>query len=362
MRVILTSVAALLLALALAPGAQASGSLKKGIWGPARVDGVSQFPIYRELGAGVYHTSLSWAKVATRRPADPQNPADPAYAWPSTMQDAVQEAANSGIQVAIMIKNTPGWANGGREKNWVPTRLADYADFMAAIAKRYPSVRYWVVWGEPTRRANFMPLPRTRLAKPLTRAQKAAPHRYARLLDLAYGAIKSANPNALVVGGNSFSDGDIGPLNWIKNLRLPSGRPPRMDLYGHNPFGARRPNLARRPARRGTADFCDLDDVIRLVDRHLGRTPGGKRIPLWIGEYAIPTQPSEFGYFVSERTQASWLSSALRITRRHKRIATMNWLTLRDLPAVPGELFPTSFGLITQDDRRKPAFDAFKRG
>ena len=363
MRPIRLSVATLLLTLALAPGAHASGSLKKGIWGPVRVDGVSQFPIYRELGAGVYHMSLSWAMVATRRPAEPRNPDDPAYAWPSTIDDAVQEAAKTGIRVAIMVKNTPPWANGGRKENWAPTRLGDYADFMAAMARRYPTVRYWVVWGEPTRQANFQPLPaQTRWEKPLTRSQRAAPHRYARLLDEAYGAIKSVRPRALVVGGNTFSYGDIGPVNWIKNLRLPSGRPPRMDLYGHNPFGPRRPDLSKDPLYPGTADFCDLDDVTRLVDRHLGRTPQRRRIDLWIGEYALPTQQGEFSFWVSEATQASWLRSALRITRRSRRIATMNWLTLRDRPAAGTERFPISFGLITQDDRRKPAFAAFQRG
>ena len=360
---VLRILACALAVLALAPqAAGAATSVKKGIWGPARVDGVSQFPIYRELGAGVYHASFSWSDVAKTRPANPRDPADPAYQWKSSMDDAVREAAASGIRVAVMVKGSPPWANGGRKKNWIPKRLADYADFMYAAARRYPSVRYWVAWGEPTRQANFMPLPVTRLGKPLTRSQKAAPHRYARLLDLAYGAIKRANPRALVVGGNSFSSGDIGPVNWIKNLRLPSGRPPRMDLYGHNPFGARRPDLSRRVARRGTADFCDLDDVVRLVDRHIGRTPAGKRMDIWIGEYAIATEPSEFGWYVSEATQASWLSSALRITRRNRRIATMNWLTLRDAPIVGEAEFPTSFGLITQDGRRKPSFDAFARG
>ena len=41
-----------------APSRRRAREQKKGIWGPVRVDGVSQFPIYRELGAGVYHTSL----------------------------------------------------------------------------------------------------------------------------------------------------------------------------------------------------------------------------------------------------------------------------------------------------------------
>ena len=40
-----------------------------------------------------------------------------------------------------------------------------------------------------------------------------------------------------------------------------------MDLYGHNPFGPRRPDLSKGPLYPGTADFCDLDD------RHTPRRP-----------------------------------------------------------------------------------------
>ena len=50
-----------------------------------------------------------------------------------------------------MVKRTPDWANGNRGEQWVPTRLRDYGDFMVAAARRYSSVRYWMVWGEPTR-------------------------------------------------------------------------------------------------------------------------------------------------------------------------------------------------------------------
>ena len=180
MRALRLATAALLVLLAAAPGAGAAQSVKKGIWGPVRVDGVSQFPIYKELGAGVYHTSFSWADVAKTRPANPREPTDPAYQWKSSIDDAVKEAAANGIRVAVMVKGSPPWANGGRKQNWIPKRPADYADFMEAAARRYPSVRYWIAWGEPTRQANFMPLPVTRLGKPLKRSQKAAPHRYAR--------------------------------------------------------------------------------------------------------------------------------------------------------------------------------------
>ena len=112
----------------------------------------------------------------------------------------------------------------------------------------------------------------------------------------------------------------------------------------------------------GTADFCDLDDVARWVDRYLGTTPAGKPIDLWLGEYAIPTQPSEFGWYVAEETQASWLRSALRITRRWSRIRTLNWLTLRDVAPANADSLGISFGLIAPDGRRKPSFDAFEAG
>jgi hypothetical protein len=353
--------AALATALAATPAAGASKSYKKGIWGPVAVDGVSQFPIYKELGAGIYHASFSWRLVARARPANARDPNDPAYAWPATLDQAVAEARRYGMRVALMVRGTPAWANGGRTDNWAPRRARDYADFMAAAARRYPSVRYWVVWGEPSRADNFMPISPTPGARRLTRKARIGPHRYARLLDAAYGAIKRVNRRALVVGGNTVTSGDIGPRNWIAHLRLPSGRPPRMDLYGHNPLSARRPDLSKDPLVRGYADFCDLDDLARWVDRDLGRRPGGGRIRLWLGEYTNPTDAhSGFNYYVSQRTQASWLTSALRITRRWRRIEALNWLTLYDEPAV-GPYY-TTFGLIQADGRRKPSFEAFKRG
>src|SRR5438309_249568 len=55
----------------------------KAMWGPATRDGVSQFPIYRELGVKVYEDDLSWAQIATRRPRNPRDPRDPAYVWPA---------------------------------------------------------------------------------------------------------------------------------------------------------------------------------------------------------------------------------------------------------------------------------------
>src|SRR5215211_6451007 len=74
---------AAVISLAVAVTADAAPSQKKAIWGPVRVDGVSQFPIYRDLGVGIYQIELHWNNVASSRPARPTDPSDPAYRWPA---------------------------------------------------------------------------------------------------------------------------------------------------------------------------------------------------------------------------------------------------------------------------------------
>ena len=144
----------------------------------------------------------------------------------------------------------------------VPSNPADYADFVVAAARRYPTVRFWIIWGEPTRAGNFFPIPsRTKPSARLSQAAIRTVRSYAQILDASYAALKGVSKRKIVIGGNSFTTGDISPLNWIRYMRLPNGRRPRMDLYGHNPFSARRPRLSERAAVRGYADFSDLDDL-----------------------------------------------------------------------------------------------------
>jgi hypothetical protein len=343
--------------------ADAAPSRKKAIWGPARVDGVSEFPIYRDLGAGIYQMKIHWNRIAPTRPARPTDPGDPAYRWPAVLDDAVGEARRYGIEVAILIAGTPRWANGGRDQRWAPRRPADLGRFARAASRRYPSVRLWMIWGEPTRRKNFQPLIHERRDRPLTRGMKRGPHIYARMLDSAYGQLKRESGRNLIIGGNSFTTGDVSPLNWIRNLRLPNGRPPRMDMYGHNPFSNRRPYLNRPPLGHGFADFSDLDLLARWVDRWLGRPRGKRRMKLFLSELFWPTDhPNhEFNFWVDRRTAASWLSTALKVTRRWSRIYTLGWFSLYDdRPRPKGD--EVNRGLLDRSGRRKPAYLAYKRG
>ncbi|HZN88640.1 MAG TPA: hypothetical protein VFB44_06685 [Thermoleophilaceae bacterium] len=352
-----------LLALALPAGADAAQTRKKSIWGPAEVNGVSQFPIYKDLGVGIWQDRINWSDVAPRRPANPRDPSDPAYRWPAELGPAIAEARRFGIRTALVLSQAPRWANGHRDTRFVPRRPKDFADFAYAASARYPSVRLWLIWSEPTRRENYRPLISERRDRPLTRKMKRAPRTYARILDASYASLKSRSRRNLVIGGNTFTTGHISARNWIRNLRLPNGKPPRLDLYGHNPFSARRPLLNRPPLGHGFADFSDLDLLAKWVDRWLGRPRGKRGIKLFLSELFWPTdQPNhEFNFWVTRRTAASWLTDALRITRRWPRIYTLGWYSLYDDP--PNEDGDEVLrGLLTDRGRKKPAYWAYKRG
>src|SRR4051794_15479784 len=174
---------ALLALVAIAAPASAAPSQKKAIWGPVERDGVSQFPIYDELGVGIYQTAISWRQVAPTRPVNPDDPSDPAYNWPSEIDQAVSEGQRYGIRVMVAVSQAPRWANGGHGATDAPKKASEFARFAAAGARRYPGVHLWLIWGEPSKRGTFKPLATVVTGRHITPSQRVGPRRYAEILD-----------------------------------------------------------------------------------------------------------------------------------------------------------------------------------
>lgn len=312
------------------PAVSAQGAeqtVKKSVIGPPATNGTSLLPAYRDLGVGVWQTSVRWDTVALSRPANPTDPSDPAYLWPPELAPAVNEATSLGMQVSINLTGTPRWANGGLSARWVPTDPTDFANFAAAASKRYPQVRLWMIWGEPNRDANMAPFTPSKPKGPLTADQQLAPHNYARILDSSYAALKAVNPANLVIGGNTFlSRGGnvIAPYQWIRYLTLPDGSRPRLDMYGHNPYGYRKPRLKGPQSPAGAVDFVDLPRLVKAIDRVFPNSP-----PLFLSEWGVQGAKkhsrSELGFVLPFKRQAQWIRIAFRIARRWDRIYTMGW-------------------------------------
>ena len=280
------------------------------------------------------------------------NPNDPAYQWPADLQQAINQARRYHIRVLLQIIGTPAWANGGNSWNWVAHDPRDFANFATAAARRYPHVNLWMIWGEPNRIPNFAPETPAPVRGALNAMQKVAPHNYARLLDAAYGALHRVSRHNEVIGGCTYTTGDIRTQQWIANLRLPNGRPPRIDIYAHNPFSFSRPDFSAPPSPEGAVQFSDLPRLARWIDRYLRRGT-----PIFLSEFDIPTRvDNEFNFYVDAPVAAQWVSSALRLARHFKRIDGLGWIHVYDEPQV------SYGGLLTAAGKPKPDYYAFARG
>jgi hypothetical protein len=339
-----------------------------GIWGPIKFEPgeagctgpgrCPAFSVYQELGAEVFQFQIQWDQVAPKRPQDPDDPNDPAYHWSGDFQSAIDQAKAAGIRVMFLIKNSPRWANGGRARNWAPSPGA-YAAFARAAALKFPDVRYWEIMGETNQARTFMP-----------QGAKGA-RRYARIVDAAYRALKGVNRSNVVIGGMTLSGGprrSVTPApRWIKHLRLPNGKPPRMDWFGHNPYDRRYPRIKDRPIG-GFRGLNDLDtywpEVKRLYRTKHGRGRRwvfrkGRPTKLWLSEWSIQSDHASFafGFSVSRAEQARWLRAGYALARRLPFVKGMSWYQVIDYPPAPNN--PT-WGLMTYDGERKPSFAAYR--
>src|SRR3954454_8456982 len=301
----------------------------QGVSGPTRMpDGSSAFPVYKDLGVDVFQIQLLWDSVARTRPAHPLRPRDPAYRWPADVDEAVRMGRRYGIDVAIMVKGSPTWANGGLASIWAPNPV-HFARFVKAASRRYRSVHRWMIWGEPNRVAVF---------QPLAVGPPTGPRAYARLLDAAYGALKRRSRRNIVIGGMTFTFGDVYPSQWLRWMRLPNGKPPRFDWYGHNAFSRRAPDIRQpeNPLFPGSRDISDMDVFARELHRaYRGFRRFRRHGPrLCLSEFTVSSdRPNRaFTLFVSRAEQARWLREAFAIARR-VRAAGLGWFNLYDEPA-----------------------------
>ncbi|MCB1742162.1 MAG: hypothetical protein KDK91_17440 [Gammaproteobacteria bacterium] len=129
-----------------------------------------------------------------------------------------------------------------------------------------------------------------------------------------------------------------------------------MDLYGHNPFGFRIPNLADKPSPRGMVDFSDSRRLVKVLDRYYP----GKKLRLFLSEWGVPagdTLDGELGFRLNFQQQAKWIRAGLRVSRNFKRIYTIGWIHPYDRPDLD-----ITTGLMKADGTKKPGYHAFRNG
>jgi hypothetical protein len=192
--------ATMLLALLSATAAQAAPHMWIGFqddasfrWRPERGQNLADA---QQANATIVRAWVVWPQIAPTRPANASDSFDPAYRF-DDLDELVRNAQARGLEVLLSPWGTPKWANGGKTPNYAPRNVADWTNFIRALADRYsgkhpgfPAVRFWSIWNEP----NLNQF----LAPQFVGKKDASPAIYAKLYRAAYTAIKRADPTSVV--------------------------------------------------------------------------------------------------------------------------------------------------------------------
>jgi hypothetical protein len=282
------------------------------------------------LGVDVVRFTLHWNEI---------EPSQGTYRWRPSDQ-VLRGLQTRGIQPVVTLVGTPGWANGGRAPRFAPPRGKEFAAFATAAARRYPFVRYWVIWNEPNLRRWLEPtLPGTYVR---------------RLLNPAYKAIHRVNRRARVAGGVTGPRGNVGgvsPVDWLRGMARAGAR---LDAYAHHPHPG---GPFETPTKGGcfgasckTITLANLKLLVREV-----RRAWGKRVRIWLTEWGYQTNPPDEFLGVSRRLQAQYIGEAARRVYRARQVDMLIQFLYRDEPQP--ERFQS--GLVTLLGRPKPALHAF---
>jgi hypothetical protein len=357
--------------------APASRALQLGIYDDSEVFGHPSraFPQLKSLHAQVLRANLRWGgaplSVATKRPDDAADPADPAYNW-GPFDEMLKRAADVNVKVLATIVGTPPWANGGKARYYPPKNMNDLRLFAAAAAKRYsgdytppgaddplPPIRLWLAWNEPNNPVFIRP----QFKKAGKRFVVASPAIYAKICNAVFAGVHSTRISGEKVAcgataprGNNrarSSRPSITPLIFLKALK---GAGARFDVYAHHPYyggPSETPTTPPKPRGSGAVTLGNIGELLAELKRLYG---GGKHV--WLTEYGYQTKPPDPIFGVSYAKQAKYMAQAVAIVRKNPRIDMMIWFLLRDDRRVAAGW---QSGVVTRSGKKKPAFGTFSR-
>ncbi len=303
-------------------------------------------------GTRVTRVDVLWSDIAPTKPANENDPFDPAYNW-SRLDQILAGMAERRITPILSIYSAPEWATGGkgplpfRQYNaWMPNP-GQYGRFVGVVASRYsgrvispsyaaqPVARHIEVWNEGNISRYFTP-------QFDARGRSVAPRNYMRLVGAAYRYAKAANPRTVIIvgaGGPKSSTkrrggGDTpghGTLDWIRGMRA-NKRLGKFNAFSQHIYPAQpprsprvvMPNWASVPAM--LKEFNRIRPGVKLYITEAGYTT--KRTP--IRTTAVP-----------EAKQAAYMRDimGLRSIRTNPQIAAIIWFNMQDNSLWPGGLY-----------------------
>ena len=318
-----------------------------------------------DLNAGIVRINLSWSRLVTGRPANPGDPADPAYKL-ETIDAAVESAAQHDLDVLLTFFRAPIFAEGGARPasavpgSWKPDPGA-LGEFARAVATRYsgsfeglPRVRYFEAWNEPN--VDYFLAPQT------VGGQSFMPGHYRKMLNAVAEGVHSVHPDNAVIGPSTAPYGDAPggsrtrPLTFMRELFClddgldPVDCPtkPQLDLFSHHPInlsGGPRQS-AIDPDDASTPDLKHAIEILRAAEKAGTIQSDRRRLPVWVTEIWWVKKLEEQARFVAESTYLLWKQGAEVVIQ----------FMLRDSPKVED----LDSGLYFVDGSPKPSAASFR--
>jgi polysaccharide biosynthesis protein PslG len=264
-----------------------------------------------DLGADSARVTLDWAWV---QPTD-TTPDFSTY-------DAIYRADLArGIHPLFVLTGAPSWAWGagvtcaaGATCNYPPgTRYnANWQAIAADVAHRYPELAGIEIWNEPNMAWAW--------------SGTISPARYTQLLQLAYTAIKGADPSMAVIGGALATDlqSTVSSTAWPVQIYL-------QDMYNDGAKGYMN-GLSIHPYP-GDIDWWYTYKAISMTTEV--RDANGDSVPLWITETGMSTE----GFSAAEQAEVD--ANLIRPLLSYPGVAGVYLNTLVE-PTIDGQ----GFGLL----------------
>ncbi len=310
-------------------------------------------------------TVLRWATVEPRQGS---------FDW-SEYDERIGDMAAHGIKVLPILYGSPAWAEGAGTK---PPLSSDasrqgWENFVRAAVKRYgPGGRYWTtsylvqhpgkapepitdwqVWNEENLQ-HYFSTDRNRHGPATDKDKRRRIRKYAELLRLTHGAIKSVDPSASVVlgglVGNGKPSGSMNAWGFLGRLYQKRGIKKQFDVAAIHPYATTTRYMTRW-----------LRKFRQVMTKHRDR-----KTPVWVTEIGWGSAPPDrYGFNVGPKGQKRMLTKAFKVLhrRRHKLgVGRVYWFELRDpKKGNPRCSFCGSSGLLKSNFEKKPAWRAFKR-
>jgi Cellulase (glycosyl hydrolase family 5)/Bacterial Ig domain len=287
------------------------------------------------LGAHWIRVFAPWDVLEPTAGSHPSN-----WLW---TYDQLLATVPKGTKVILDVVGTPTWESGSQAANAPPRNAADYASFLHFLASRWVGkVAAYEIWNEED--------------SPQWWAGTPDPAAYTRLLESAYPAVKTADPNAQVVlGGLTGND-----YNFLEGVYQAGGKG-SFDAVGVHTDTACNINspytFLRDPDGR-----LEPDSFLGYREVHATELANGDDKPIWMTEMSWRTTSATCseGAFagqkaggVSEAQQAEYLQQGYHCLAEDPYVQVALWYPLQDEG-------PVTSGLLRANLTPKPAYAAMQ--